>query len=161
MKDKRTKAELVKQVRECSFMRTYAETVLNFAIDENATLNNPQCDTLACRLRPLRVEHLTKDSLQHLIDDCWNFLHHDLEYLGYGFETVVQDIVSCDLECAAQHFYFTQNRHGVGFWDGLWPLQNAINPKFKDDGTALTEVAHSYGSTYESYYREHVYLQSG
>ena len=69
-------------------------------------------------------DDLTPETQAQILEDCADF------------QAAHWQDISSDLERAGHDFYFTRNRHGVGFWDGDWPT--AV-------GRTLTEASHPYG----------------
>ena len=61
------------------------------------------------------------------------------------------DLEGEDMGRAGHDFYLTRNRHGAGFWDGDYE---------KEKGERLTEAAHAYGETHESFNYETETLES-
>ena len=60
----------------------------------------------------------------------------DLERAAREFIRQNWELIKEDLDRAGRDFWFTQNRHGAGFWDGDWP---------KEVGASLTKSAYSFG----------------
>lgn len=52
------------------------------------------------------------------------------------------DLKGEDMVRAGHDFFLTRNRHGAGFWDGNYE---------ESKGKRLTESAHVYGETYETF----------
>jgi len=62
----------------------------------------------------------------------------------------ILDSTDYDHDQACHDFYFTRNRHGVGFWEN--------DHCSKEQGRELTELAHKYGETYVSIHGDTIYL---
>lgn len=70
-------------------------------------------------------DDLAPETLRDMVEDC------------ASFQKTHAERIASDPARAGQDFWLTRNRHGAGFWDGDYP---------DDDGKALTEDAHAYGS---------------
>ena len=68
----------------------------------------------------------SKADLDAFVSKCPADLFEKLQAIDKDFDDLGRD------------FYFTRNRHGVGFWDGYW----------KEFGDELTKLAHEFNEVY-------------
>lgn len=66
---------------------------------------------------------VSESALKEFRKDCVAFLRDNAKLIGSKYRAAGHD------------FWLTRNHHGAGFWDGDW-----------EDGDALTEAAHAFGS---------------
>ena len=69
-------------------------------------------------------DHLPEDIRAQIVADCETF------------QEEAGDLIAVDLDRAGHDFCLSRNRHGAGFWDGLWGSV----------GDYLHDVAKSYGT---------------
>lgn len=68
----------------------------------------------------------------------------DLRRIALDFYDETRELYETDNEVsqAGHDFWFTQNHHGVGFWESEWDFPRGGHPSL---GAYLTKVAHRYG----------------
>lgn len=101
-----------------TFTRAYVTAALSMTLVQDEDGDVERSDEFS-------EEDISADALREMIDDCRTFQEQ--------YADVLADV---DDELAGEMFYYTRNRHGIGFWDrGLG-----------DAGNILTSAAHVYGT---------------
>lgn len=87
-------------------------------------------------LNDLGVSAITVESMASIKTDCAKFVSEAATYLEAAIDR------GYTLEQAGRDFWFTRQRHGVGFWD----REELDGDETKIDlGEKLTELAHKFG----------------
>lgn len=133
------------------FLRGYLECAEWCGLDDSGAWC-PECEEFRDGVSDVECPECSEPIYSERIafDEAWapEWSAESLERARVDCEAFVAenagDLEGEDMAQAGHDFYLTRNRHGAGFWDrGLG-----------DVGRRLTEAAHSYGETHESFNHE-------
>jgi hypothetical protein len=110
-------------MRKHPFFIAYVEAALWSSTDDSTPSGGDPLD------KNYSIEDIDDSTLNEMAADCAAFI---AKCNGKGLGGVIRD----SAKHAGHDFWLTRNGHGAGFWDGDWG----------DDGDALTEIAHKFGS---------------
>lgn len=79
---------------------------------------------------------LSEDTQADMVEECKDFLDHHAHLIDSEPEPPTCQDGSGPFAIAGHNFWLTRCEHGVGFWDGGWPV----------NGDALTEASEGYGN---------------